>query len=297
MKKSALGRGLGALIQPSREKTEKVPVPESPAPGSHHPLHPSVIQIAVEQIKPNRFQPRKEFVDAALQELCASIKEKGVITPVLVRKSIRGYELIAGERRFRASQLAGLKTVPAIIKDVTDEEALELALIENIQREDLNPLEEAKAFKQLADQFNLTHEQVAQKVGKDRSTVTNILRLLELPESVQEYVSRGTLSMGHARTLLGLPNGQMIEEVAKHLIQKELSVRATEAYVHKLKTHTDSSKPKSEKDIHVLELENKLRQSLGTKVSVQTKGQGGQLVITYQNLDELDRILNIINKG
>ncbi len=304
-KKKALGRGLGALLaappSPSSENKTAIPTPlQHTVTSINTGVHISgVTELPIDQVKPNRFQPRKEFKDSLLDDLALSIKEKGVITPILVRRALRGYEIIAGERRFRASQKAGMKTIPALIKDVSDEESLEIAIIENIQRQDLNPIEEAKAYRQLSEQFELTHEQVAQKVGKERSSVTNTLRLLELPEEVQKDVLDGDLTMGHARCLLGLATPQIRIDTAKMFITKCLSVRQAEAYIQKLKAPKVEIKkdPSSDSDIYTRDLEGKLRQTLGTRVKVQPKGQGGQIVIDFGDLDELDRLLKIFNKA
>jgi ParB family chromosome partitioning protein len=304
-KKKALGRGLGALLSapPAPATENKAPIPTP----IHHTVTSintgihinGVTELPIDQIKPNRFQPRKEFKDELLDDLSLSIKEKGVITPILVRRALRGYEIIAGERRFRASQKAGLKSIPALIKDVSDEESLEIAIIENIQRQDLNPIEEAKAYRQLAEQFEMTHEQVAQKVGKERSSVTNTLRLLDLPDEVQKEVLDGNLTMGHARCILGLETPQQMLDSAKLFISKGLSVRQAEAYIQKIKAPKTGKTidPAKDSDIYARDLENKLRQSLGTKVKVQPKGNGGQIIIDFADLDELDRLLLILNKA
>ncbi len=277
MKKQALGKGLGALISTPEPKV----------------VETGVTQIPIESIRPNQYQPRREFSESAIEELANSIKEKGVLTPILVRRALRGYELIAGERRLRAVLKLGLNTIPALVKEVTEEEALELALIENIQREDLNPIEEAQAYHMLMDRFGLTHEELAQRVGKDRSTITNMLRLLELPDTVQDDVSRGTLTMGHARTLLGLATPQQMAEVANLIKEKQYSVRQTEALVNRLKAGLGRRKTKPSVDIHVQELEEKIRKVLGTKVNVITRGNGGKIIIEFNTLDELDRLLSI----
>jgi len=281
MKKQALGKGLGALISTPEKKV----------------IEQGVIQIPIDSIRPNQYQPRRDFPESSIEELANSIKEKGVLTPVLVRQAIRGYELIAGERRFRAIQKLGLKTIPALIKEVTEEEALEFALIENIQREDLNPIEEAQAYQQLIDKFGLKHDELAQKIGKDRSTITNMLRLLELPDIVQVDVSRGTLSMGHARSLLGLTTPQQMVEVAKLIVEKKYSVRQTEALVNRLKAGLGRRKATKPVDVHVQELEERIRHALGTKVNVITQGNGGKIIIEFGTLDELDRLLTIFGAG
>jgi ParB family transcriptional regulator, chromosome partitioning protein len=278
MKKQALGKGLGALIAAPKEKEI---------------VETGITHIPVDSIRPNQYQPRREFSESAIEELANSIKEKGVLTPILVRRAVRGYELIAGERRLRAVTKLGLNTIPALVKEVTEEEALELALIENIQREDLNPIEEAQAYQILIERFGLKHDELAQRVGKDRSTITNLLRLLELPDTVQDDVSRGTLTMGHARTLLGLATPQQMAEVANLIKEKQYSVRQTEALVNRLKAGLGRRKTKPSADIHVQELEEKIRKVLGTKVNVITRGNGGKIIIEFNTLDELDRLLSI----
>jgi len=288
-KKPALGKGLGALIQKNSAK----PAPK-PAVSVHKPEEitketPGVKEIALDQIKPNRYQPRREFDAEALKDLTASIKEKGVITPILVRKAQRGYEIIAGERRFRASQLAGLAVIPALVREVTDEEALELAIIENIQRENLNPIEEAKAYRQLTFEFELTHDEISQKVGKERSTVSNMMRLLELPDAVQKMVISNQISMGHARCLLGLATQPQMEEVANSIINKGLSVRLTEEIVRKLKEPRKAKELKPA-DPNLMDLENKLRQGLGTRVKLVAKGKGGQIIIDFGSHEEFQRL-------
>lgn len=276
MKKMALGKGLGALI-PEIEKTE------------------GIIELDINTILPNEYQPRRIFKDSSLQELALSIKEKGVIQPVIVRRGEGDlFRLIVGERRLRAAKLAGLTKLPAIVKDVAPQETIELALIENIQREELNPIETAEAFQRLINDFNLTHDELARKVGKDRATVTNYLRILKLPSEIKSWIAEGSLSIGHAKALLQIENTQARLDVAKKIIQKGLSVREAEVLSKKA---ASPSHPKrhSQKDPQIASLEEKLMHSLGTKVRLIHKGKkGGKIEIEYYSLDELDRLLEIL---
>jgi len=276
VKKTALGRGLGALI-PEGEKAE------------------GILELEVDKIVPNEYQPRRIFKDSTLQELALSIKEKGIIQPVIVRCGEDGlFRLIAGERRLRAARLAGLRKVPAIVKDVAPAETIELALIENIQREELNPLETAEAFQRLIKDFNLTHDDLARKVSKDRATVTNYLRILKLPSEVKSWIADGSLSIGHAKALLQIENAQGQIDVARKVIQKGLSVREAEVLSKKA---SSPSRPKAHqwKDPEIASLEERLMHSLGTKVRLFHKGKkGGRIEIEYYSLDELDRLLEIL---
>ncbi len=280
MQKQALGKGLGALIPDLSALDDK----EKKALG--------ISEIELDKIVPNDYQPRKFFDDEKLKELAASIKEQGVIQPIIVHKAGGGYQLIAGERRWRASRLAGLKTIPALVKEATKRELLEMALIENIQREDLNPLEAAEAYKRLQDEFKLTQEDLARRVGKERSTVTNFLRLLGLPKEIKHDLSSGALSMGHAKALLSLDRVRDQLQAAASIVKKGLSVREAEALAHGLK---NPQKEKKTRPNHELKsVEEKLRKSLGTKVSITSKSKGGRIVIEYYSPEDLDRILEKI---
>lgn len=271
VRKRGLGRGLGALIPGAPQPT---PAPE-PETGSSAP---------VEAITANPFQPREVFDEAAIDELAASIREKGLLQPLLVRRSGSGYQLIAGERRFRAAQRAGLTRVPITLRDADDREALELALIENLQRENLNPIEEARAFKRLADEFSLTQEEIAQRVSKSRSAVTNSLRLLQLPREVIAQLESGELSAGHARSLLGLDPADQAS-VGREVVAKRLSVRDTEQLVR-------ARARSAAEDIEQRALEGELARALGTKVHLRHNQSGsGHIVIDYFSLDELDGLL------
>lgn len=279
-----LGKGLDALI-PQLEADEK----------------DKVVEISINELRPNPYQPRKQFEPEAIEELKKSILEHGVIQPIIVRKSIRGYEIIAGERRFRASKEAKLKTVPAVIRTFTESEVMEIALIENIQREDLNTLEVAIAYQKLMEKFELTQEQLAQKVGKSRPHITNYLRLLQLPDNVQEYVSRGTLSMGHARALLGVSDKKALVVLAKRCMEEELSVRHLEMLVNEIEEDNVSRetkrarKEKKSKNIFITELEGKLKDVLGTSVKIKKGDKKGKIEIDFTNDEDLDRIIQLMN--
>ena len=272
--KTALGKGLGSLLPDRAEES---------------------IAIDVDRIIPGEQQPRKVFKDTALKELAASIKEKGVLQPIIVSRTGDGtFRLIAGERRWRAASLAGLKKIPAMVKDVSSADSLEIALIENIQREDLNPLEMAEAFHRLIKDFNLSQEELSVRVGKERATVANYLRLLKLPEEIKVFVNEGTLTMGHARAILSIEGRPAQVEAARRIIHKGLSVRETE---NLLKTWGAEGKKKSrvkKKDPQIESLQEKLIHSLGTKVRIHHKGKKGSIEIEYYSLDELERLLDVL---
>ena len=246
-------------------------------------------KIPVDEIRPNPYQPRKVFNDEALKELSSSIKQHGVFTPILVKKSIQGYDLIAGERRLRASKLAGLKDIPAIIVDFDDQEMMEIALLENIQREDLNVIEEAKAYEKLIQRLGYTQEQLAHRVGKSREHITNLLRLLKLPEDVQEYVVSKQLSMGHVRALLGLKTEASMRKGAKQAIDQGLSVRKVEQIVKDTNNKKMIEKPKE--DIYVKAAKEKLQEFFQTSVSISKNA----ISIHYENKEDLNRILELLN--
>lgn len=247
-------------------------------------------KIMISQIRPNPYQPRKIFDDEALKELSQSIKQHGVFTPILVKKSIQGYDLIAGERRLRASKLAGKDDIPAIIVDLNDQEMMEIALLENIQRENLNGIEEAKAYEQLIQRLNYTQEQLANRVGKSREHITNTLRLLKLPEDVQEYVVQKKLSMGHVRALIGLKDEHMIRKIAKQAIDQGLSVRKVEQLVKDLQQKKEPDK-RPEENIFIKEAKNKLEEYFQTSVKVSEHS----ISIHYENEEDMNRILELLN--
>ena len=289
MNRKALGKGINALI-PDFE----MGVPESRENGPAKNT-----ELLIDEISPNRFQPRKYFDDNKLEELVASIRENGVLQPILVQKSDTGYELVVGERRWRASKKAGLKKIPALIREVTDAQALELAIIENIHRQDLNPIEEADAYAHLSDEFALTQEMIAKKVGKSRTAVTNTLRLLKLSRNIKEDLISGKISMGHARALLGLDNAGQREALRKEIFKQDLTVRQTESRVSRLKQPVPT-KPVSlvsKKNIFIKDLAKELERRLGTKVDIKPAKKGGKLVVTYHSDDDLDRIKDLIGQN
>ena len=280
VKRPALGKGIGALLSSAAQEGGK-----------------KYFSCPIEELKPHAQQPRKIFNDVKMAELAASIKEKGVIQPLVVRRQDDHYQIIAGERRWRAAQKAGLERIPVVIQDVSEDWALEIALIENIQREDLNPLEEAEAYQYLMNSFDLLQEEVAKRVGKDRSTVANALRLLRLPGKVKNDLNESRLSMGHARALLALDQDEDIIEASQEIIRKKLSVRETEKLIKKIKSMFGViKKPVVDKviDPNLLALENTLRQQLGTQVKLHTKDKGGRIEISYYDQDELSRILELL---
>ena len=293
MEKKVLGKGLSALIssKPSDQDHNKE------ISSLDINLSGNVAYVKTISILENRLQPRQKYDETKLDELKASIKEKGVLQPILVREHGNDYEVVAGERRLRAAKAIGLKEVPVIIKNVTDREALVLALVENIQREELNAIEEALGFKRLMEEFQFTQESVAQAVGKDRSTITNLLRLLRLPEEIQKQVADAKISMGHARALLSLEDAAIQKKMAHVIIDRGLSVRQVEDLVKKAHQGHNiikaAAKPKN-RDIEILEEE--LRKILGTKVFIKDKKGRGKLTIEYYSLDDLDRILGVLRK-
>jgi len=271
--RTALGKGLDALIPGDRGR--------------------EIVEVELERIIAGGEQPRRVFKDDALRELAASIKERGVLQPVLLRRGKDGtFSLIAGERRFRAARLAGLKKIPSIIRDSAPEDSLEIALIENIQREDLNPMEMAHAFQRLIRQFGLTQEALSGKVAKDRATVANYLRLLSLPDEIQALVNGGSLSMGHARALLAMDDRRKMLDAARKVIKQGLSVRETERLARTAAGGVARKKPSRSPEAAALE--DKLIKSLGTKVKVKDRGKRGSIEIEYYSLEELDRLLDIL---
>ncbi|MDO9209879.1 MAG: ParB/RepB/Spo0J family partition protein [Deltaproteobacteria bacterium] len=278
--RQALGKGLGALI------------PEKP------PLELEGKKVfgtcGIEEIKPNPFQPRKAFGDEKLQELVGSIQEKGILQPLVVRRKGSGYELIAGERRWRAAQKAGMKEVPIIIKDVPESELLELSLIENLQRENLNPIDEAEAFKRLMDQFHFTQEEISKRVGKDRTTITNAIRLLKLPPDIKQSLADGAISMGHARAFLSLDGSEKQRLALKKVLAGGLSVRQTENLVKRLRVRSYPSIQKKNQEWNPLVEE--LQRALGTKVKIIAKGKRGKIEIEFYSHEELDRIIDLLRR-
>jgi ParB family chromosome partitioning protein len=251
--------------------------------------------LPLAELEINPFQPRKHFDAEALEDLSATIREHGVLTPVVVRRVSGGFQIIAGERRIRAARLAGLTHIPTIIKDATDSQALQMALVENLQREDLNPLEAAEAYQRLVDEFGLTQEEVAGRLGRNRSSVTNSLRLLRLPKRIQEDVAAGTLSEGHARALLGLESPADQIKGRNLVVKRGLTVRATEALVRRLRAGQPPKAVRpSNQDPNLGALEDQLRTALGTKVRIQRNGAGGTVEISFYSSDDLTRLADII---
>lgn len=280
-KRQALGRGLSALI------------PDAPAA---QPVRDASLEVDLDLLTPNRFQPRVMFDDVRLQELADSIKTNGIIQPIVVRRRGAQYEIIAGERRWRAAQRAGILRVPVVVREVADDNLLQVALIENIQREDLNPIDEAQAYQRLIDEFHLKQDDLATAVGKDRSSIANHLRLLKLPASVREQVAGGAMSMGHARALLGLEDQAQIEKAARHVQERQLSVRETEALVRRLAAGPQEPEESPRPDVHTRAAEDQLRLSLGTRVRIIRRGKRGRIEIAFLSEDELQRIYEVLTR-
>ena len=278
--RQALGKGLGALIP------EKGILEEE---GKK-----ALQQCGIEEVQPNPFQPRKAFSDVQLQELVDSIREKGILQPLLVRRKSDGYELIAGERRWRAAQRAGLREIPILVRDVSDSEMLEISLIENIQRENLNPIEEAEAYKRLMEQFHLTQEEISKKVGKDRTTIANTVRLLRLPPEIKLSLAEGKITMGHARAFLSLDGVDKQKLLWKRLLSGGLSVRQVENLVKRLRTR--SSPPPRRSHPEWSALIDELQRALGTKVRIVGKRKRGKIEIDFFSPDELDRIIELLRR-
>jgi len=305
-KKRGLGRGLDALLGGNAAKApEQAPKPvdqpsDQPAvqPRSGEAVtseHNVLRNLPVEFIQPGKYQPRQDMRPESLEELANSIRAQGVMQPIVVRPiSSSKYEIVAGERRWRASQMAGLDTIPVIIKQVPDEAAVAMALIENIQRENLNPIEEAMALQRLIDEFDLTQQEVADAVGKSRTTVTNLLRLMSLTPDVMKSLEHGDLEMGHARALLSLSNEKQVE-AAKQVVGKDLSVRQTEALVRRMLAEKTKTSPADRIDPDIRHLQDNLAEKLGTQVMIQHTAKGkGKLILKYNSLDQLDGILDHI---
>ena len=284
MNRKALGRGLGALLSSSDRTID---------------LQDDPYEIAVELVDAGPAQPRTHFDEDSLERLADSIRSHGVVQPILVRRRGERYELIAGERRWRAAKIAGLSKIPVVVKEIPDEDLLEIALIENIQREDLNPIEEAQAYKKLIETVGLTQEALAGRLGRDRSYITNYLRLLRLPADIQQLVKQGTLTTGHARTLLGLTHVDLQRRIARRIIEEDLSVRSTEKIVKSAAEGKASIKgvpPVKPNDANVRAAEAKLRRILGTQVRIvqRANNSGGKVEISFFNGEDLDRIYSIL---
>ncbi|MCL6583978.1 MAG: ParB/RepB/Spo0J family partition protein [bacterium] len=277
MSKKALGKGLGALIT-----------------NVDYDTRGEILEIPIERIFPNPAQPRKYFDEEKLAGLASSIKEKGIIQPIFVRKSGDGYIIVAGERRWRAAQKAGLTRIPVIVKELTEQEELELALIENLQREDLNSIEEGESYQRLIEVFNYTQERLASILGKDKSTVSNTLRLLKLEEPIKDYIRLGLLSMGHARALLSVPNPQDRLALSKKIVQRELSVRQVESLVKRYGASPKRVKEEDESRLFLRALEDELKALFGTYVRIKDRKGRGKIEIAYSSTQELERIIDLM---
>lgn len=277
-----LGRGLDALIPSLSVQDDD-----------------KIVELPLKQLRPNPYQPRKHFDEQGIQELAESIKQHGVIQPVIVRAVLKGYELIAGERRFRASQMLGLETIPAVVRAFTDDQTMEIALIENLQRENLNAIELAQAYQNLMDQLELTQEELSVKVGKSRSHIANFLRLLNLPDDVKDHVSRGTLSMGHARAIAGVKDPSAVKQLAKSTIEQEWSVRQLEEAIQQMNRSNAKASEKKKlvsRDPYIEHIEESLREQFRTTVKIkQTKQKGkGKIEISYFSNEDLERLLEMM---
>jgi ParB family chromosome partitioning protein len=275
LKKVTLGRGLDALIPTERA-------------GYGYML------LGIEEMRPNAYQPRKDFDEEGIEELAASIQEKGIIQPLVVRKGESGFEIIAGERRWRAAQRVGVTKVPVIIKDVSDREAIELALVENLQREDLNPIEEAAAYEQLIGDFGLTHDEISKRIGKERSTITNQLRLLKLPDEVKQALIKGEITTGHARAILSLQSSSQSKDVLESIKRDKLSVRKTEKLVQRLSEQKEKVIKLYDVDPYIQHLTDDLKKTLGTQVKIIDKNGKGRIEIEYYSKNELERLIEIL---
>jgi ParB family chromosome partitioning protein len=290
IKRRALGKGLDSLLPR---------VPSVPAPSAKESEGGKPLEIPLDQIDRNPFQTRSHMNEEQLAELAASINANGVVQAVLVRPLANGrFQLIAGERRWKASELAGKKTIPAILRQVSDEQAMEITIVENLQRADLNPMEQARAFERLSREFHMTQEQMAVRTGKDRATVANFLRLLRLPSSIQMRVEAGDLSFGHARTLLAFEHAEEMEKAAKRVIDLSLSVRQTETYVqgliHPERAAKKEPKPEPPVDPNVREVQERLQRALGLKVHIEDHAGRGKVIIEYARLEDFDALLDTL---
>lgn len=295
VKKSGLGKGLDSLIK-DNSSAKKTAAANTSSENKAEEMKSGEQMMKINMVEPNRDQPRKKFEEDALLELADSIKQFGVLQPLLVRKRKDYYEIIAGERRWRAAKMAGVKEVPVIIKDYTEQEIVEIGLIENIQRENLNPIEEAMAFKKLLEEFNLKQDEVAERVSKSRTAVTNSMRLLKLDERVQEMIVDDMISTGHARALLAIDDKEQQYDLANKIFDEKLSVRETEKLVKEIK---NPKKPKMKKKVEnefvYTDLENRMKEVMGTKVNISSKGKGkGKIEIEYYSDEELERMFEMI---
>ena len=289
VKNNVLGRGISALI------SEEAPIDEGRTQkASGVDPENTVTYIDINDIKPNRNQPRKHFDEEKIAELASSIQEHGIIQPLIVRKAENGYELVAGERRWRAARAAALEKVPCLIREFTDEENALVAIIENMQREDLDPIEEAEGLNEMIKNYGLTQEEVSRSISKSRPYITNSLRLLKLPQSIREKVSEGTLSAGHARAILGVRGKAAQEKLAERIIKEELSVREAEKIVQGTGTVSRRKPRKSKKDPDIVAVEEQLKEIYGTRVSITTNGRKGQVELSYYGREDLNRLIELL---
>ncbi|AEV66768.1 ParB/RepB/Spo0J family partition protein [Acetivibrio clariflavus] len=280
MSKKGLGKGLGALISTANEEIQSG----------------GVIELKINEIEPTVGQPRKKFDDEKLMQLSESIKEHGIVQPIIVRKEDNTYKIVAGERRWRAARLAGLTSVPVIVKELSNRQVMEMALIENIQREDLNPIEEAEAYERLLNEYNMTQEELSKSIGKNRSTIANIIRLLYLCDKVKEHLINGEISSGHARAILALDDIELQEKVCKEIIEKSLSVRETEKLVKRIQKGGEKVEKVKNEDENIQKIEDDLEKILGTKVKLFNKNKKGKIMIEYYSNEDLERILELFKK-
>ena len=292
MKKTSLGTGLSSLIPNKLNKENNAPLEKKKFSSSNE-----VVKIPIENVASNPNQPRYYFDEDNLKELSESIKEHGVIQPILVTKiGNNKYELIAGERRLQATKLAGIKEIPAIVRLATNQEKLELALIENVQRHNLNPIEEAKAYKKLQTEFNLTQEEIAKKTGKSRSAIANIVRLLDLPVEIQRGIIEEKITEGHARAIIGLKNPEKQRALYELILKNNLTVRGTENKAREVTIHTHKRKIIKQTDPYIQDLEDKIQQKLGTKVQIKKRGTSGKITIDFFSEEEFEKIIKILNR-
>ena len=277
-----LGKGLNALFNSGEISKDEI-----------------VREIKLRELRPNPYQPRKSFRLEAIEELKQSIMEHGILQPIIARKSIKGYEIVAGERRYRAAKEADLKTVPVVVRELSEQQMMELAILENLQREDLNPIEEAAAYQTLLEKLEFTQEQLANRLGKSRPHIANHVRLLSLPEGIRRYISDGEISMGHGRALLGLKKKEMLKPVADKVLKEGMNVRQLEQYIHQLNdtvSRETKTKKQEKKDIFIKQRETSLRERLGTSVTIKQSKKKGKIEIEFFSKEDLERILNLIDQ-
>ncbi|CAH0298284.1 putative chromosome-partitioning protein ParB [Peribacillus sp. Bi96] len=277
-----LGKGLNAIFNNGEISKDEI-----------------VREIKIRELRPNPYQPRKSFRLEAIEELKQSIMEHGILQPIIARKSIKGFEIVAGERRYRAANEAGLKTVPVVVRELNEQQMMELAILENLQREDLNPIEEAAAYQTLLEKLDFTQEQLASRLGKSRPHIANYVRLLSLPEGIRSYISEGKISMGHGRALLGLKKKELLNPVVDKILKEGMNVRQLERYIHQLNdTVSRETKPKKQekKDIFIKQRESSLRERLGTSVTIKQSKKKGKIEIEFFSKEDLERILGLIDQ-